>query len=54
MIIVTLGGVLVGGLGKTRDKVWKQILCDVSRACPKCKIPEKVKNSLPRAGVTCK
>jgi hypothetical protein len=53
-IILSLGTILIGGIQKSRDKLWKQILCDVSRACPKCAIPEKVKTSFPKAGYNCK
>jgi hypothetical protein len=54
IIMLSLGSILIGGIQKSRDKLWKQMLCDVSRACPKCAIPETVKNALPRSGVNCK
>ncbi len=54
VIILGMGGIIVkGGVQVARDKLWKQILCDVSRACPKCKAPDSINKALPNAKKKC-
>jgi hypothetical protein len=53
-IILGMTGVMITGVRKNRDKMWKRILCEVSAACPDCKSTASAKAALPNAGVSCK
>jgi len=53
-IIIGMGTILVGGVQRTRDNMWKRILCEVSAACPGRKSTESAKKALPKASFKCK
>ncbi len=46
-MILGMGTIIVSGVNKGRDTLWKQIICDVSRACPTCQAPSSVEALLP-------
>lgn len=49
-IILGFAGVIRFGLQKSRDRLWKQVICEVSAVCPGCPAPESAKKLLPKAG----
>ncbi len=53
-IILGIAGLLVGSIRSTRDKMWKQIMCEVSAECPTCTATDSAKSALPKSGVNCK
>jgi hypothetical protein len=53
-IILSMAGLIVGGLSKTRDKMWKGMLCEVSAACPTCRSTDSAKTIFPSSGARCK
>jgi hypothetical protein len=50
VLILSIGGLLFAGVRSSRDKMWKQMICDVSAACPDCPATESAKRALPQAG----
>lgn len=53
-IIMSITGLFVGAVRTTRDKMWKQMICDISAACPDCQSTESAKQALPNSKVKCK
>ena len=53
-IILSAAGIMIGGARAGRDKMWKQLVCEVSAACPDCKSTETAKAALPQSGTKCK
>jgi|GEM_PF-3193300 len=53
-IILSMAGILIGGVRSSRDKLWKKMICEVSAACPDCHSPDSAQSALPHAGVKCK
>ena len=49
-IVVSVSGVIHFGVGRTRDKLWKRMICDISAPCPGCISPKSAKDTLPRGG----
>ncbi|MBS1959753.1 MAG: hypothetical protein JST80_09800 [Bdellovibrionales bacterium] len=53
-IILTITGLFVAAVRSSRDKMWKQMICDISAACPDCHSPQSAQDALPKSGVKCK
>ncbi len=49
-IILSITGLIVAGVKTTRDKMWKQMICDISAACETCRSTESAQRALPRSG----
>ncbi|NDF15515.1 hypothetical protein EB061_09365 [bacterium] len=49
-IILSFAGLIRFGLQKSRDRLWKVMICDISAPCPGCPAPESAKKLLPKAG----
>lgn len=49
-IIVSMTTIMIAGVRSGRDKMWKQILCEVSAACPGCKATESARNAIQGSG----
>jgi hypothetical protein len=49
-IILSFAGLIRFGLQKSRDRLWKRVICDVTAPCPGCPAPESAKRLLPKAG----
>ncbi len=51
-IVLSVSGVIQFGMTRSRNKLWKKIICEVSAPCPGCASPESAKNTL-RSGGEC-
>jgi hypothetical protein len=49
-IILSMAGLLSYGVTKTRDGLWKMIICQVSAPCPACAATQSAKSLLPNGG----
>lgn len=53
-IILSMTGLFVASVRSSRDSMWKQMICDVSAACPDCKSTDSAKSALPNSKTKCK
>ncbi len=49
-LILGVAGMLQFGIQKTRDKIWKFVICKVSAPCPNCAATDSAKAVLPKGG----
>jgi Flp pilus assembly pilin Flp len=49
-IILGMAATLQYGVQKTRDKLWKFVICKVSAPCPSCGATDSAKAVLPKGG----
>jgi len=49
-IVIGISAILQYGVSKTRNKIWKWMICQVSAACAECNPTESAKKTLPAAG----
>ena len=49
-IIISMTCIMIAGVRSSRDKMWKQVLCEVSAACPDCKATESAKSAIKGSG----
>lgn len=50
VILMSITGLFIAGVRTSRDKMWKQMICDVSAACPNCPATDSAKQMLQGAG----
>ncbi|NDG85432.1 MAG: hypothetical protein EBX52_10420 [Proteobacteria bacterium] len=53
LIIVSISGVIQFGVSKSRNKLWKWMICQISAACPGCN-PTASANKTLQSGGPCK
>jgi hypothetical protein len=49
-VILGVAAVIQFGVQKTRDKLWKFMICKISAPCPSCSATESARSVLPKGG----